>query len=419
MGETYFFRDAGQFDFIQHTVIPDLQRRRGLVDGPAPPLRFWSAGCATGEEPYSLAIVLSLLGLRACEILATDISRAALAKARRGVFGAWSLRGNQACLAGFLRPEGKHYVLSEQIRGMVTFQYLNLAAAHYPAMANIQSLDLILCRNVFIYFGPAALRQAAQQLYAALSAGGWLLTSASDPPLGAYAPFTTLTTPVGIVYRRPAASEEGLWIASEKMQGAPDAEYTVLPDMPEGSVPPSLPLSVSPSSSLPASAVPDAAAALAQGDYPRALALTRELCAQPDACAIHVRALAAVSSLIAAEAVLLTGLRQNPASIELHHLRAVLLLAMGRVQEAAAAERRVLYLDRTLAFAHFMLGSMRQQAGDTAGAQRAYQNAVRLAGARPPDEPVSLSDGQSAGALAQAAAARLAELQSSAGRSHA
>jgi chemotaxis protein methyltransferase CheR len=101
---------------------------------------------------------------------------------------------------------------------------------------------------------------------------------------------------------------------------------------------------------------------------------------------------------------------RHPLSGELHYLRAVLLLGLGREAEAAVAARRAIYLDRSLAIAHFTLGSILQRRGDRAGARRAYRNARDLCAARPADEVVPLTDGEPAGRLAAAAQAQMARL---------
>ena len=94
VGETYFFREPSQFEGIRREILPEILRRRGIEHR----VRIWSAACASGEEPYSLAMVCDEEGLaRRCEILATDISSEALAKARQGVYRDWSLRGERHC----------------------------------------------------------------------------------------------------------------------------------------------------------------------------------------------------------------------------------------------------------------------------------------------------------------------------------
>jgi chemotaxis protein methyltransferase CheR len=203
VGETYFFRDADQFEYIRRTVVPDFWRRLG----PEHTVRAWSCGCASGEEAYSLAIVFLEEGLgERCYLLATDISRAALARCHQATYGSWSLRGPGAAVAApYLTSRGNRFVVHDRVRRVVTFAYLNLSRDALPSFAGgTWGMDLILCRNVMIYFDAVTVRGVARRLFEALAPGGWLITAASDPPLGGEAPFEVVVTDVGVFYRRPA-----------------------------------------------------------------------------------------------------------------------------------------------------------------------------------------------------------------------
>ena len=205
VGETYFFREPSQFQFIRHTVLPEIRQRRGRDHV----LRAWSAGCASGEEAYSLAILLLEEGLAGqCRLLATDLSRATLVKARRGIYGAWSLRGEGALAARpYLHGHGNHYVVDEVVRRLVTFDQLNMALDFDPACATgVRGMDLILCRNVLIYFDHKTVRTVARRLYESLAEGGWLITASTDPPLAGEAPFEIVATDHGVFYRSGASS---------------------------------------------------------------------------------------------------------------------------------------------------------------------------------------------------------------------
>ena len=154
VGETHFFRNEPQFKALAEVILPELiQRRRPLRQ-----LRLWSAGCATGEEPYSLAILLERLlpDLDRWQvlILATDINRTALERAQTGVFGAWSFRQTPPEFqAAYFHQQGRTFTLDERIRRRVTFACLNLSGSGYPSpLNNTSRMDLILCRNVLIYF---------------------------------------------------------------------------------------------------------------------------------------------------------------------------------------------------------------------------------------------------------------------------
>jgi chemotaxis protein methyltransferase CheR len=398
VGETYFFRNPEQFEFIRGTVVPDLWRRHG----PEHTVRAWSCGCASGEEAYSLAMVLrEECFSERCYLLATDISRAALARCRQAAYGNWSLRGPGAAAAvPYLTRRGNLFVVKDRIRRAVTFAYLNLARDTYPSFsAGTWGMDLILCRNVLIYFDGETVCGVARRLFESLAPGGWLLTAASDPPLGGEAPFEVVVTDVGVFYRRPAREEE------TRRQGDKETRRAALPPV---SLSPCLLVSLSPPPVPPAPET-QAREAFDRGDYARAADLAAPLAADLSASLLRVRALANLETG-RAERACAEAAERHPLAAELHHLHAVLLLELGRDDEAARAARRVTYLDRTLALGHFTLGAILLRRGDQAAARRAYRNARDLSASRPPDEPVPLSDGMPAGRLAEAASAQLAAL---------
>ncbi len=404
---------------------------------------------ASGEEAYSLAHPaleeevqsVAAAGAAIPPLLATDISRAALARARRAVYGAWSLRGDGAAAAApYLQPAGGRYVVSDAIRRRVRFEYLNLALDVYPSLAtDTWGMHFVLCRNVLIYFNAETIQAVARRLYDTLAPGGWLLTAASDPPLAGYARFETVTTDAGVLYRRgagpmvrlfPAAPPSRQGDKETRRQGDKEelgqaALDPLVPFFPVSPVP-SFPAIPTPEASSPVSRpvyesapakpveaadpLTEARKAMADGDYERAAELARRRPDDAAACVLHVRALANFDAARGERACAAAAAR-HPLSTELHYLHGVLLVSLGRDEEAARAVRRVLYLDRSLAVAHFTLGSVLERTGDPAGARRAYRNARDLCRARPTEEPAPLSDGEPAGRLAEAAAAQLAILE--------
>jgi chemotaxis protein methyltransferase CheR len=430
IGETYFFREPGQFQVLRQTILPEVRRRWGGEHV----LRAWSAGCASGEEPYSMAMVFHEEGLAdRAQLLATDVSPAALAKARRATYGSWSLRGAGAAAAlPHLDRRGSDYVVKEPIRRRVTLEQLNLALDIYPSIATgTRGLDLIFCRNVLIYFDRETIRAVAGRFFAALGDRGWLITASSDPPLADMAPFETIVTDQGVFYRKkskPAmVSRPTVPVAVEELVPARSKG----PPLPGGDLPAALGRSDSPPPQVPAVAAAGEAGAidptpgpgegvegiwiaarddLAAGRYAEAAERTHALGDVADAAALRVRALANIDPE-EAERVCARAIGKHPLSGELHYLRAVLLHGLGRDTEAARATRRVLYLDRSLAIAHFLLGAILRRRGDRAGAWRSFRNARDLCASRPSAEVVALSDGEPAGRLAEAAALQMSRLE--------
>jgi chemotaxis protein methyltransferase CheR len=405
VGETYFFREPAHFQLIRRRMLPEIEARwgRGHV------LRAWSAGCSSGEEAYSLAITLVEEGFAGrAYLLATDISEPASARARRGVYSEWSLRGAGAAAAlPYLRKHDDHWIINDEIRQLVTFKYHNLAQDDYPALVmGIWGMDLILCRNVLIYFDPELVRVVAQRLFAALADGGWLITASTDPPLAGAVPFEKVVTGEGVFYRRGSAQPLSPW--ERVPEGRVRAAAPPVAAASSSGVTAAAPQPLSPWERVPegrvrAAAPPDPVASEGPSDgRVRAAAPPSAVTSSADAAAGHVRELAN-RDVAEAERVCAAATARHPLSAELHYLRSVLLLNLGRERESAREARRALFLDRSLAIVQFTLALTLRRLGDRVGARRGYRNARDLCARRPGDEVVPLSDGITADRLAQAA----------------
>jgi chemotaxis protein methyltransferase CheR len=383
--ETYFFREPRQFEVLRRLVLPDLREHLPTFGS----LRVWSAGCATGEEPYSLAILLEQEGLaEVAGILATDISRAALTRARAASYGTWSLRGNDDGLAArCFERHGDHFQLHERFRRRVDFRYLNLASADYPSLeTGTAESDLIFCRNVLIYFDRETVRRVAERFFRALRNGGWLITGPSDPPLWEHAPFRTVVTAAGIFYQRDADS------AGPRMSFTPVAAAPVSP-------PPPVVASLAEMAPLPVAAPTPVTKRVVE-------AATDDAQRWID----RVRGLADRGAARQAETEVVAALDAFPLDPELHYLKAIVLAELGRLDDAAAALRAAIYLGPDLAMAHFMLATIQQGKGATAAARRGYQAALDLCLRLPADSIVPLTDAEPVSRLIAAARAQIARL---------
>jgi chemotaxis protein methyltransferase CheR len=195
VGETFFFRHPEQFGFIGRTLVPEwIAARKHCIN-------VWSAGCATGEEAYSLAASLLDLLPKHVEvsILATDLLERNLAVAREGVYGAWSRRPSGPLLHPIFEEDGATRMrVAPRVRSVVRFAQHNLLEAQSAG-----KFDLILCRNVLVYFSPESVRNAAGHLVSALAADGTLVFGPMDVterPAG----LAFAATPELQIYRRQA-----------------------------------------------------------------------------------------------------------------------------------------------------------------------------------------------------------------------
>jgi len=178
VGETYFFRNRPQVAALRDYIIPELIMEKMQKDRQ---LKIWSAGCSTGEEPYSVAMLLRELipdmGKWSISLLATDINEQSLATAREGIYRDWSFREvDEYYRQRYFQPRDKSWQLEREIVAMATFRYLNLADDLYPARATrTDSLDLIVCRNVMIYFSVDLCLDITRRFYRCLRDGGYLV----------------------------------------------------------------------------------------------------------------------------------------------------------------------------------------------------------------------------------------------------
>jgi chemotaxis protein methyltransferase CheR len=245
--ESYFFRDQGQFLLLRNRVLPELIERQSATVSPnptslnslnsaigstgnsldfkpsiiKPELRIWSAGCSTGEEIYSIAILLRELlpDLYAWKLtlIGTDINQAALERAKKGIYSDWSFRLlNTDIRKHYFQRCGDGWQIDPLIRQMVTFEYHNLVHTRMPSTSepdastseqskiNLENIHLILCRNVFIYFNQQAIAQSLSKFYQSLAPAGYLLTGHTELQGHHLGALRVRCFPESIIYQRSA-----------------------------------------------------------------------------------------------------------------------------------------------------------------------------------------------------------------------
>lgn len=187
-GETFFFRDNAPFDLLQHKILPDLIDRRARMAPPGrpPTLRIWSAACSTGQEVYSIAIVLKeMLGdleRYNIRLVGTDISDQAVAQASRGIFNRIEIERGlpKEKLDRYFTPVGETWKVRDEIRGLATFRQINLM----NDFAALGTFDIIFCRNVAIYFNESTRTQLFTRLGRSLERDGSLILGATESLIG-------------------------------------------------------------------------------------------------------------------------------------------------------------------------------------------------------------------------------------------
>lgn len=374
VGETFFFRDRAQIGLLRDVVLPEL------AAGPPRPLALWSAGCAGGEEAFTLAALAEEAGLaQRCRVVGTDASRRAIDKAEQASYGAWSMRATTpAERASCFQEHGSQFRVADRLRERTRFVQRNLLDGPPPP----GRFDVVLCRNLLIYLTPEAVRRAAEVLTEALTPHGWLLTAAGDPPLAAPG-LRAVRTPQGLAYRRERAAAGTRAARAVRAVPAATRASTVSPprrrSRPDPAAPPT-----------------------AQGT-PTALRPP-----PPAGPAAQVRALGDAGRLAEACRLATAAVQACPLDVELQYLAGVVLLEAGRLDEAATAASSAVYLGPELPVTHLLLGQVEDARGNRQRARRSFRNGSRLLAAAPAEEPVALTDGVPAGHLSRLAAHYLA-----------
>jgi chemotaxis protein methyltransferase CheR len=432
IGETYFFRDRGQIEALRQHILPDLiAQKRALTRQ----LRIWSAGCASGEEPYSIAMLLRELlpdlATWSITLLATDINQEALEKARAGRYGDWSFReeGWERMRERYFTHHGKEWQLAQEVRDMVTFAYLNLGEDPYPSMANnTVAFDVILCRNVTIYFAPDRVRHVVDRMYEALAEGGWLVVGHSEPSPVTYTRFEAQSFPGTILYQktgRPPRFDMS-WLAS--VERTPEAARPVTTPaapfrLPKAEAVPAAPAPAPAPVRAPVPAAPppppasplaDVMTLLAQGRTDEALEQLHRVLDRDPKCApayFMVGKMRANAGLWEeARRWFEQALGLDPLLTEAHFLLSLVHSQEGNLEAALAAMKRVVYLDRNTILGHFCLANLYQEAGNRPRARKSLENTAVLLAGVPEDTVIPWSDGMTAGRLRYTVGRQLLEL---------
>jgi chemotaxis protein methyltransferase CheR len=388
--ETVFFRNRPHMVALRQAILPDLHRRLP----PGAPIRIWSAGCATGEEAYSIAIAaIEAIGsspARPIEILGSDLSEAALARARAGVYRGRTL-GNltEAQRGRFFTPRGADSLaVSEQLRRIVRFERRNLLD---PIPPELRGVHMIFCQNVTIYFQLETCRALMGRFYDTIAEGGALFLGFSE-------------TLWNIFNRFRWREVSGTYVYYKESQRA-----LFPPTAPLPTLPPSQPASLPRARPTPAVARPDDAEIAAQGraliDSGESDAALEMLYAAPmrgerapQILALSARAHANRGDLDLAAAEARRALALDPLTTEAHLLIGLIYARQGQPAEAIRPLERARYLDTAAPLISFHLAECYRQIDRPEAALREYRNTIQKLTGHPPDR---LIDGVAVGWLAE------------------
>jgi chemotaxis protein methyltransferase CheR len=417
VGETYFFREKRSLEILERDIVPELVRERASV-GRA--IRIWSAGCSTGEEPYSIAIVLSKLmaGLKKwdIEILATDLNAKSLAKASQGIYGEWSFRGVPPRVRStyFEEVEEGRWAISPAVKKMVTFAQLNLMDDIYPPVSNRPNgLDVILCRNVLMYLTPEAMRKVIRQLHRFLASDGWLIVSPTETSQELFSEFTSVSFGDVTFYRKSAARLPMTLappVCAEGRSGVP---------LPERIVETLEPTRTSPwqtsqkedshrepgpqNTAVVAASYGQALALYEQGLYEEVEEVIRALPSDDgnhaSAVLLLARAYANRGKLASALVLCDRAIAADKMAARAYYLRATILQEQGCLPEALLAFKQTVYAEPEFMLGHFALGSLALKQRRLKESEKHFANVLLLLARYQPEDIVPESEGLPAGRL--------------------
>ena len=346
VGETRFFRQIEWFEEVERRILRPLIEER--VRSANRRLRLWSAGCSTGEEPATLAMILLRL-LRGSPdwdvtIIASDVNETALAVARRGVYRSWSLREADASVWSdfFDALDHDQYAIRSEVRSVIRFRQINLVEDPWADDDLLRDFDLIVCRNTLMYFSPEHQRRVARRLVASLCPSGWLAVAPAEAVAAWFAPLEAVSEPTAIFFRHPLEPP----VPADR-QPAPQSE------------PPRRVVSR-----------PKEARRLPKPAPP--LPTIAELRARADA-----------GNLSAARDGCRAILKRDALHHDAHLLLACIAAELGETSDALTAARRAVYVDQDSAPARFLCATLLARLGRQGEAIQQMRTVVRLLADQP------------------------------------
>jgi chemotaxis protein methyltransferase CheR len=439
VGKTEFFRDSRQFAAFENEIFPELLK---FARREARPVRAWSAGCATGEEPYSLAMVGLDRGALPNEVdcWATDLNPVAVENASKGRFAIRRLLGvSEPRLARFFTLVDGQYEVTAQLRDMVRFDAHNLAAPIWPQVKP-QSKDLIFCRNVIIYFDQPTILALMDRFYDSLRPGGWLFLGYSESLFRLPTRFEMIEVGGVFIYRRPvrpnatsgmtkvvhapatnpptpvqSAAPHPRPVERASTGGLPLVVGLHIPRSTASMPSPLIERPLTPGTGNPVQRLDQIVADIERGDFPRALRLAHALTENsPEDLAARItlgNVHALMGNIDEAREAYEVALQREPLSVEARLYLGIAAMQAGEPEVARQEFTRALFLEPTLALGHYLLAQVHEQRADPEAARRSYRNAMNQRKGPPhalighfPDLPTSND------AIAQAAQYRLAAL---------
>lgn len=393
ISESYFWREQPIFLALTDHILPELVKSKKNDDRT---IRLWSAGCSTGEEPYSLAIALhrTIANLNDWNItiLATDISPKALSKAKSGVYSSWSFRNCPPWLKPnyFHKLENGQYEILPEIKKMVTFSNLNLAEAIYPSLLNnTHSMDIIFCRNVLMYFTEEWFTKISGNLFQSLNPDGWFVVASCELSSQLFPNLTSVNFPGAIVYRKGDKDFSSAW-AIPPFDSVSEQTFAEIPEIQATSLAAN-DYSIA-NSEFSTIVTPAHSDSTPQGPLP---VPDNQVFVTDTDPSFKIRQLANLGNLPEALALCTKGIAADKLALSLYFLKASILQELDRSNEAVTTLRQAIYLDPDFVMGHFVLGNIYLRKGNVKDAKRHFKNVLDLLSPFTNDDILPESEGLS------------------------
>jgi chemotaxis protein methyltransferase CheR len=370
VGETYFFREKIGLELFRQDIIPELIKQR---QGKDEQIRIWCAGCSSGEEPYTLAMIFKehfpQLANWNITILATDISPVAIQKALVGEYTDWSFRETDVAMKSkFFFKSGKNWSIMSEIKKMVTFSYLNLSKNSYPSsLTNTVDMDVVFCRNVMMYFTPKVIKEVSHKFYNSLIQKGWLITSQVELNDEYFSAFERVQFNRGIFYRKSEESKDLIKpVLSKSIAFLPSGiTQQVVKNMEPTKSIKSIPKIIHPVANT-KEKIPSDRTELTnlfqKGQYLKCI----ENCLQMieivkvdnEIFALLVKSYANSGLLRVGEEIINNIISKNPATAEMYYIYASFLKEQNQLDEAEMMLKKAIYLNHNHIMSYLMLGEL-------------------------------------------------------------
>jgi len=412
IGETYFFRAEHDFHALENHILPELIHARKDKEKC---LRIWSAGSASGEEPYSLAILVHKLIPDIKDwnitILATDINTRSLAKAEKGIYSNWSFRNSPEWLKKIyftLLPDGG-YQISQKIKDMVTFSYLNLARDAYPSLLNnTNGMDIIFCRNVLMYFTPELAQKVINNLHGSLIEKGWLVIPPIETTPDFSFKFDRVNFSDAILYQKGRGKDQQKFM-KEKLPLSALAPFipvnTTVKKPPEKDFIkyPKLQIRTAQKSEISPDFYQQALELYKDHQYSEAIKIILEFPLKkqknPKVIILLARAYANQGKLSPALECIDQGIKENKINPQLYYLRSTILQELNLNEDSIQSLKKTIYLDPEFIPAYFTLGCIFHRHNKEPESHQYFKNALRLLDNLDKEKIILESEGMTAGRL--------------------